>query len=429
MDIEILLDKIDDIYNRKSEIVTLLIPNILIKSPDVSNVGEYASKIKQLDDDLYYGKITGKNLWAVMERVNENNYRMWENYGTVQSGSRAADFARNFMPTYTNDGSGHFHEVLKTISYKTNEMWIAYITRAFPQKIPNIISYNGQHLMKSDYKFVKDIEMFVTITSSPNALITSHMGISVSIEAVVGENRTTGLSIDLHSFAAKVMLLRNPNRKYMVTAPVFAMENIIMKTFSKGVYIGTQEMKKLMEERQRVTLDEFIAKNENKTKEFNEKIRKAAQRKIKSLNEALTEGENIEDLEVGLYVELKDGKFIASDDKIIKGINNKMYEEFIMYKNPYSFGQKHWKIKEKKHTDDFLKAMEKYPPILSVDDIKSITNKFIIYNPETQTPWLSVNNTNPNYKWMFERVFKPQGVTHYIVVDLVELANSKPIEE
>ena len=65
MDIEIILTDIDKIYNRKN-IIGELLQNI-----ETESINKFASEIKNIDDELYYAKITGKNLWLVMEHVND----------------------------------------------------------------------------------------------------------------------------------------------------------------------------------------------------------------------------------------------------------------------------------------------------------------------------------------------------------------------
>jgi hypothetical protein len=213
-----------------------------------------------------------------MERVDRCNVALWQHYIDVQRNPRAVDAAglmvgqggKSLQKGYLTDGSYHFSRVLGEVSRTNNEIWVAYITKDMtPQKIPESIrSYGAGDL--DDYfrmggldsfkrSFPQNIEMFMTVTSSPSALITSHMGIASSIEGV--GRRTKGTSVNLHSFAAKVMLMRNPQRKYMVNAPVFAMEKIIADALPGFVFVGTREMKHIMEERQQISFDEFHAQN------------------------------------------------------------------------------------------------------------------------------------------------------------------------
>jgi hypothetical protein len=75
--------------------------------------------------------------------------------------------------------------------------------------------------------FAKHIKMFVTVTSSLNAIFITYMGVTASIEGV--RSGTRGISFDLHSFAAKIMLMRNPKRLYQINQPVLQMGNILIK--------------------------------------------------------------------------------------------------------------------------------------------------------------------------------------------------------
>ena len=91
------------------------------------------------------------------------------------------------------------------------------------------------------------------------------------------------------------------------------------------------------------------------------------------------------------------------------------------------------------------KLMEKYPPLLSVTSEKRgnsslIFRKFVIYDKDKPTtPWLTVEmdpsslptlHTTPalGYDWMLTDTFQPQGTTHFILVDLKKMADSKKLD-
>ncbi len=73
--------------------------------------------------------------------------------------------------------------------------------------------------------------------------------------------------------------------------------------------------------------------------------------------------------------------------------------------------------------------MENHPPILSVDGTKHIQNQFTIFDPQApDTPWLTVQSDNKNYKWMFDNISKPQGLTYYFVMDLMAAARARELD-
>lgn len=73
--------------------------------------------------------------------------------------------------------------------------------------------------------------------------------------------RKLGRSMDLHSFAAKVMRIVYPNKKYMLNAPAKAVANIFLKKMPKGtIFVGNDRYKNRIEmakKDKRSLLDEF----------------------------------------------------------------------------------------------------------------------------------------------------------------------------
>ena len=94
--------------------------------------------------------------------------------------------------------------------------------------------------------------------------------------------------MDLHSFAAKVMLLKNLHRRYMMNAPVPAMEELISKGLPDGsVFIATRERKKTLDDHKNMTVDEY--KNlhmDELNKESQESLAKYIRTKSSSLRKA-----------------------------------------------------------------------------------------------------------------------------------------------
>ena len=291
----------------------------------------------------------------------------------------------------TADGSCHFLRVLKESS-GTNSTWIAYITSDPNPHPEQCVNFDA-------------IKMFVTVTSNTGALITSHMGIAASVNGV--ENGPRGLSVDLHSFAAKVMLMMNPNCKYMVNAPVAAMAQILIKALPEGsVFVGTRDLKdsvlntikqryQIIKEREHISFADFIASKEGQ--QTKEQTKESLEQAYASFKEPGLPS-NVSSLTNTIFSFLDPSKELKSPSQIIERL---------------------------------LKYWEKTPPVLSVVKVKCpwhYDKSFEIYDPEhpTAPPF----TTGPvadgdTYTWLNSGPFLPAGNTIYVVVDLNKLANAK----
>ncbi|MEN8237190.1 MAG: hypothetical protein ABFQ95_06595 [Pseudomonadota bacterium] len=401
--------------------------------------------VQKGDGNFYYGRMrsqTGKKLWLAMEKIDIHNYDLWSNYISVQANPRVIGYASRNLPSggTTGDGSLHFKRVLKEISYIENEIWVAYITNALAPRInsSDIASYNSQDVIPERSCFAKNIEMFVTVTSSPKALITSHMGITFSAER--SGDRVKRISLDLHSFAAKVMLMRNPDRKFMINAPGFSVEKMLAKVLPEDTFVGTREMRVTMQKSQGVGRREFAGlKGDCIRVELEQKaIAEAKQnnltieRKVREMKNGKTEEKLrkkvIKNLPYCSLVEMgDDSKFVASETKIESQYSKKLDDAFSNFKNPYPFPAE---TRENRGVE-FLKFMEQHPPILSADNGRFIKDSITIFDPNSPAqPWLTINEENKtDYQWVFKGPFAPAGATHFIAVNLVALAKSKSLVE
>ena len=217
--------------------------------------------IQKINANFYTARIHGKNLSLVMERIDARTKRLWQAYIEVQNNGRVIEIASKLLPGKgtTGDGAAHFEKVLKHISHEDNELWVAYITKEEkPGAIPDsIITYNADAVDSKSNSFAKNIEMYVTVCSTSNALISSNMGIASTAESL--GDRTRGTSIDLLSFAAKVTLKRNPQRRFMVNAPIFPMEKIMVEALPHSIFVGTREMLKSVRDREKITFVDYKA--------------------------------------------------------------------------------------------------------------------------------------------------------------------------
>ncbi len=375
--------------------------------------------IRKITNTLYSSRIPEKNLTLVMERIDARTQPLWEKYISVQS-SNCLFVNDQKKEGSTARGSFQFGRVLNQVSYIENEMWVAYITKTDkPKAISDSMRWcSEQNVIQCSDPFAKDIEMFMTVTSSPKALITSHMGIASSVEGV--KNRTKGTSIDLHSFAAKVMLMRNPRRRFMVTAPVYAMEKIMTEALPHSVYIGTRELQKALKERQNLTFEEFKATNTHMIGALLTELRKEAHQNSEKYDE--------EKIALNLV------EALVFRYKIFKNLS---------YTRDYQIT-----------AEEFLNLTEKHPPLVSVnpvlifdpvlcvDSLLCIDQKnnyfskdlivrhtLTLFDPEKPSePWLSIADSNKDYQWIFNAPFIPTSSTHYFAVKLADLANCRPVE-
>lgn len=405
----------------------------------------FKNSIKQVNEDFYVGKIKNRNLWIVMERITDENINDWQRFAQIQNNSRVINIASRNLPhgVTTGDGTGHFESVLKEVSYKKNEVWIAYITNQsdpLPSTKPKFTSYDTNLIMDPTKSPAGNIKMFVTVTTSPEAKITSHMGVSITAESTF-TNPEKSISIDLHSFAAKVMLMKNPERLYMVNAPTPLMEAIMAKAAPSNLFMGTKEMIKEIENRRFITFEDFnnILEEGNLENEKNEldmhceiidEIAKNALNKYKripNLREGDFRSKMIKEFEeeAELYLEKTDNGYLISSEKIEREKKKELDKIFSNYKNFNPFKE----VMEILKIENVEELIKEYPPILSVDNIKHSTNYMHIYNSiNSSHPWLTIKKGDSRYDWIFTSPFAPAGNTHLIAVNLQALANCRPLE-
>jgi hypothetical protein len=387
-----------------------------------SSIATWKENIKMIGDHFYVGKIKGRDLWVVMERVTDDNRNLWWKYINVQLNPQAtragreyeSDDGKRIMPNFSNFGSSPFRYNLENVDRSKSELWVVYITtNSNPEPITTaenrkrIESYSLDYLPESKslkanptalvhydgknydpHKFPGNILMFVTAITSPEALITSHMGVSISIEGIYQRKFGIGeaISIDLHSGAAKFHLIRNRGRKYMINQPTQPMEKqIFINMPPHTCFAGTREMKKLSDEYKHMTLAEF------------ERDHVQVWERAKQLDK----------------------------EKSIEAIFQEHQEDMVE-----SQGFSGWD-----GTKTLVQLWEKYPPILSVDDQKGkqVFERFTVFaNPHTNDIWLKVQKKDDTlhvYDFMFNCVTKFGLVDHLIAVDLYALARAKELDK
>ena len=187
----------------------------------------------RINDSLYVGKVNDK-FYVAMERLTKDNADMWFEYSCSQvdkwwqSVMRLKTRTGTSQQEFSLDAATFFKNII--YAYRSgringnNEIWIAYASN-IPVLQP----------AKLDKETNPHIEMHVSVATSPQALITSHLGISRTYETTQALETNPNYpkhrdqSIHLHSFAAKVMRMRDSRKTYMLTFPSKIMREILLK--------------------------------------------------------------------------------------------------------------------------------------------------------------------------------------------------------
>ncbi len=232
--------------------------------------------IVQLNDGLYMGK-KEDNLYFVLQRVDKSNESFWSRFSRKQQ-QLDTELRRNNSKIYQENkaivdgfyrGLKGFNESLNFTNNKEAEIWVAYASYT-------PVSKRGK--VKEE-----DIEMFVTVTTSKNIPFVTHMGIARSMSSISLEKpKHKGLSVQLHSFAAKVIKKRYPQKRYMITVPLKEMRNILLRSLPDNtIYIGDNIYKKELEEKLEIEGEEKL---ESQLKESN-RCPHIIERELKKISE------------------------------------------------------------------------------------------------------------------------------------------------
>lgn len=249
-----------------------------------NHVPFYEQNVIKVNDDFYIGQ-KEPHLWLVMERIDEkveNRFHrkgFWEDFVSNERSAHdlykkewAYDSLKNRVGYLMFSDRGQslvegiqgFEATMdpKHGFLKNNEVWIAYATPVDPRTL-------GQSNRSNT-----SIEMAFTVMTDENAPMVAHMGILRSFEYMLKsldadkreetnifrnqelskeekETRTQNVkkgmwkenpyprhqrfSMDLHSFAAKIIALKYPQKQYMITYPVPTMATIMKKALPDGI--------------------------------------------------------------------------------------------------------------------------------------------------------------------------------------------------
>lgn len=245
--------------------------------PEFSLIGQ--KTIRQFEDGLWGVEIE-KGLYGIVEKITDENRDSWLKYFEVQKNPRVVSFAAGYKKGIQKgsigDGSANAKIVLEHTRFP-NQNYIAYITSnplLKPTDKGSYVLYSAddieeirrglwvtgkedvEHWVQTRDKdfgrfrghpVARDIKMYVTITTSPEALITSHMGIAATAESVL-TGRPKNLSIILHALAARVIEKMDSRKQYMLTVPVHHMTMLLANALPDGLFYGTIEEKRYVDE-------------------------------------------------------------------------------------------------------------------------------------------------------------------------------------
>lgn len=219
--------------------------------------------IIKINDYLY--KARKGDVWYVMERIDQFPERVefWRNFSDTEYKRNHSKYIRiyskvklpdkGFLKAETRedksnlkDGLGAFKDILNEF-HGQYQLWIAFVSTQDIDSVEDI---------KPD-----DIEMYVTISTTSDAPMVTHMGINRSLGYLVNatipymnedeikyfmmEDRISlskpihpKLAINLHAFAAQVILDQDPKKIYLITSPVENMAMMFVKALPNNVYEG-----------------------------------------------------------------------------------------------------------------------------------------------------------------------------------------------
>jgi len=168
--------------------------------------------VKKRDTGLYVAQVK-PDLFFVLEQINGVNHSAWREFARTNALSRNQRLMKNMSAI------GSFIDGLQ------QGQWVAYATHT-----DVLDDQTNSALME------KSIEMVVTV-STKDGPFTIHHGITrIGTYMLAKQVRHPRISVGLHAFAAKVMLMEYPKKIYMMASPVKGMKRILQKNLKAGTY-------------------------------------------------------------------------------------------------------------------------------------------------------------------------------------------------
>jgi hypothetical protein len=127
------------------------------------------------------------------------------------------------------DGLSNFKRALNNINAKTDDfksdVWVAYII----SKNPASYNYNSDK--------TNDIEMAFAVLAKEGSPLTMHMGIARNPFNLINSTKEhPRISTQLHAFAAKVILAKYKEARFMITTPVSSMAKLFKEVLPEENY-------------------------------------------------------------------------------------------------------------------------------------------------------------------------------------------------
>lgn len=195
------------------------------------------------------------DLLFVLERVTSENREFWNDFATDQEKALRTGLIQP-------DGVTTFRLALKQVS---SDIWIAY---AYQGTIDEI---------KKGHIYKENIEMSMTVLTTDESPIVSHMGISRNPLNICRYKKTNegaphkAISVPFQSFAAQVMREMDPNKAFMVNKPTPIMRSILAaKLPRESYYIGCNRFFAKANELQNKTEEDVRKELEASNREYGE---------------------------------------------------------------------------------------------------------------------------------------------------------------
>lgn len=218
---------------------------------------DFKKGVRKINENLYTCEYTlpdKEKIHFVMERTDTNvpnsRIRFWREYVKAENENfswyanmcfrgevpRGKGFLiQNPMTAPLNSGMYSFESSVNNHSLD-NQLWIAYTSTKDIEKAEDITR--------------DEIEMAVTVLTDKDSPMVTHMGIGRSYHYLLGAAEAlrkgkdgfklhSNLSMFLHSFAARVIRMTDPEKLYMITSPIPAMRHIMLKALPQHAYMGS----------------------------------------------------------------------------------------------------------------------------------------------------------------------------------------------
>lgn len=249
-----------------------------------SSQGPFVPEVREVSGGFHFASMGG-NHYLVMEKlITEADIEKWRKYGIEEAAIEKQPFykiplgIKRLPDTYDrNDPSSveAYRRATKirdaydkliskwTTVSKDKEGVRAFNatltlakdlhTKGDPCDLWIVYSLSSAQEPTQSYQPDSHIEMAFTVTTSPEAPFTTHMGIHRSMNYLIRHGEADipypqhsptypvhpNLSITLHAFAAKVMLTVDPRKIYMINVPIDSMLFILLRAFSfQDVWVG-----------------------------------------------------------------------------------------------------------------------------------------------------------------------------------------------